>query len=119
MLPLGSVLVLGVVARKDPMSADVITELAALFSSYLCSTSIGNEDILKLALGVYGAGGNGPVPVPARVAGVPGVRVVVAAVAAGVGATGVLNGVNAIPQRSSGMNPGMNYSLLIWNSMLA
>ena len=52
--------------------------------------------------------------------GVAGVPVVFAAevVPAGVIVVG-LNGVNAIPVRSSGMNPGIKYSVLIWNSMLA
>ena len=74
---------LGLVPMKDPISADVMTELAALFSSYLCSTSGGNKEVLKLTRGVYGAKGDGPVPVPVPVvvsdssvvgvAGVPGV----------------------------------------------
>ena len=100
------------------MSAGVITEFAAWFSLYRCCTSGGRENTLKWGLVVFNGGGaaavgDGPVPVPVRAASVPGV--VVTGVATGVV---VLNGVNAIPVRSSGMNPGMKYSLLIWNSML-
>ena len=92
---------------KEHMSAGVITEFAAWFSLYRCCTSGGRENTLKWGLVVFNGGGaaavgDGPVPVP------------VVAVVTGV-VTGVvgLNGVNAIPVRSSGMNPGMKYSLLI------
>ena len=84
-----------------------MTELTNLFSPYLFSTSRGKEEVLKFASGVYRISGDGPVPVPVGVAGVP--RVVAAGVVAGVGATGVdgLNAVKAMPVRSSGMDPGI------------
>ena len=53
-LPLGFMLVLGLVPTKDPISAVVMTELADLFSLYLFSTSGGNEELLKFTSGVYG-----------------------------------------------------------------
>ena len=90
------------------MSADVITELDAWFSVYRCCTSGSKEDTLKWVLGAFNgdgdgavAGCDGPVPGPVGLATVGTIDAV------------VLNGVNAVPVRSSGTNPGMKYSWLI------
>ena len=101
-LPVWSMGMLAWVPSKDPISADVMTELTDLLSSYHFSTSGGKEEVLKFTSGVYGASGGGPVPVPVGVT-------VVLGVVAGVGATGVdgLNAVKAMPVRSSGMDPGI------------
>ena len=72
-LPLGSMVILVWVPSKDPISAYVMTELTDLFSSYCFSTSGGKGEVLKFTKGVYEASGDGPVPVPVGVAGVPGV----------------------------------------------
>ena len=63
---------------------------------------------MKLGLVVF----NGDGPATNGVAGVPVVFAAGVVPADVIGAVG-LNGVNAIPVRSSGMNPGIKYSVLI------
>ena len=101
------------VSRKGPMLAAVITEFEALLRVYLAMTSDGREDTLKFAMGLYGVIGVDPGPLTVGAVAAAG-----AVATAGEGAVD-LNAVKDMPERSSETKSGIQWSLLMWNSILS